>query len=94
MSAVITGLTDRLALWLAKVISAFGLMAVWLAMGREYSIGSSIVMMFRPLPANSLIDAYKVVVLPLPVGPHDRIMPCGRVTYRRSRPRYFSDMPS
>jgi hypothetical protein len=41
----------------------------------RYSAGSSMVMMFLPMVSRELIAAYRVVVLPAPVGPLTRIMP-------------------
>jgi len=51
---------------LAKVMSALGLISIWLASGSSASIGSSTVMTFRVKRSISLSMAYMVVVLPLP----------------------------
>ena len=62
---------------LAKVSSILALTWVWPMPGSSYSIGSSTVMMLL-LPASRRCKAaYKVVVLPEPVGPVTRMMPCG-----------------
>ena len=60
----------------ANVSLIFSWICVWLMPGSWYSIGSSTVMM---LVRSDLIDTsaeQSVVVLPLPVGPTTRIMPC------------------
>ena len=70
---------------LANVSFAFSLTCVWLTPGIWYSIGSSIVMMFVRPDLIEVIAELSVVVLPLPVGPTTRIMPCWwRRKYRTS----------
>ena len=59
----------------AKVMSASLLIWLWLMLSNVYSTGSSIVMMLRTCWSSSWIDAYSVVVLPLPVGPETMIIP-------------------
>ena len=44
--------------------------------GSWYSTGSSIVMMFELSVFNEVSAEQSVVVLPLPVGPTTRIIPC------------------
>ena len=50
-------------------MSASLLIWLWLMSSNMYSTGSSMVMMLRTCLSSSLIEAYRVVVLPLPVGP-------------------------
>ena len=66
---------DRSAL--AKVSPAFGLICTWLMPANWYSIGSSTVTMLTSGLWCQARRAYSVVVLPEPVGPVTRIMPCG-----------------
>src|SRR6266498_3469022 len=59
----------------AKLIPAAALTWVWLTFSNVYSIGSSIVVTFSATRSISLMEAYSVVVLPLPVGPATTTMP-------------------
>ena len=52
---------------------------IWFTPSRLYSTGSSVVISFFSGPTMALSAAYSVVVLPLPVGPVTRMMPCGLV---------------
>ncbi len=61
---------------LANVSLIFSLICVWLTPGIWYSIGSSIVMMLVFSDCTARSAELSVVVLPLPVGPTTRIMPC------------------
>ena len=61
----------------AKVISTLVLTCDWPIPSMKYSIGSSTVMMLRLLSLMRSSAAYSVVVLPEPVGPVTRMMPCG-----------------
>ena len=62
--------------------------------GNSYSIGSSTVMMLLA-PASSRCKAeYSVVVLPEPVGPVTKIMPCGCVTRSSKRRSTSPCMPT
>ncbi len=61
----------------AKVMPAASLIWIWLIDGNTYSTGSSIVVMLRSELLISVIEAYSVVVLPLPVGPAQMTMPNG-----------------
>ena len=86
---------------LAKVISALGLISIWLVCGSIASIGSSTVITFRVRRSMLLSMAYMVVVLPLPVGPQIRIIPEGVCRALRMmlfclalRPRSFSMYPA
>ena len=62
---------------LAKVKSIFGLTCVWPMPASSYSIGSSTVMMLPAAASRRCSAAYSVVVLPEPVGPVTKIIPCG-----------------
>ena len=62
---------------LAKSKSIFGLTWVWPTPASSYSIGSSTVMMLACAASSICSAAYKVVVLPEPVGPVTSTMPCG-----------------
>ena len=62
---------------LAKLKSILALTWVWPTPGSSYSIGSSTVMMLLPWVSRRCKPAYKVVVLPEPVGPVTKMMPCG-----------------
>ena len=64
---------------LAKVMSMRGLTCVWPTPARSYSIGSSTVRMFVVVALSIDSAAYRVVVLPEPVGPVTSTMPCGCV---------------
>ena len=57
----------------------FGCTAVWLNSSYTISIGSSIVVTLTSREAITLSAEYSVVVLPEPVGPVTRTMPCGRL---------------
>ena len=61
----------------AKLISTLPLTCVWPIPGSMYSTGSSMVRILRALSLISDRPAYRVVVLPEPVGPVTRIMPWG-----------------
>ena len=62
---------------LAKVSSILALTWVWPTPGSSYSMGSSTVMMLSRCAPSLCSAAYSVVVLPEPVGPVTRMMPCG-----------------
>ena len=62
---------------LAKVRSILAFTCVCPTPGNSYSIGSSTVMMLLCAASSWLRAAYSVVVLPEPVGPVTRMMPCG-----------------
>ena len=62
---------------LANVRSILAFTWVWPTPASSYSIGSSTVMILLPLVSKRCRPAYSVVVLPEPVGPVTRIMPCG-----------------
>ena len=57
--------------------STASLYCTWVMPGIVYSIGSSTVLMLMPSPRRSRMAEYIVVVLPLPVGPVIRTIPCG-----------------
>ena len=59
-----------------------------------YSTGSSIVLILHSLLFRYCRQAYKVVVLPVPVGPVTRIKPLGRVSRLLSFFKSAGDMPS
>lgn len=61
----------------ANVRPAWSLVWIWLMPGNTYSTGSSTVVMFLPAEFTSSSDAYRVVVLPAPVGPAQITMPNG-----------------
>ena len=63
---------------LAKLMPARSLSRTCRTSGIWYSTGSSTVMILRSLSFKALSVAYRVVVLPLPVGPVTRNMPLGR----------------
>ena len=65
---------DRSAL--ANVRLIFELICVWLTPGIWYSTGSSIVTMFVRSDRRAASADDSVVVLPEPVGPTTRIIPC------------------
>jgi hypothetical protein len=54
---------------IGKGYTRFIITCAWLMPARAYSTGSSTVMMFCSAVLISLIAVYRVVVLPLPVGP-------------------------
>ncbi len=62
----------------AKVMSTRGLTCVCPTPSSSYSIGSSTVRMLRSWPFSAERMAYSVVLLPEPVGPVTRMIPCGR----------------
>ena len=62
---------------LAKLMPACSLVWIWLMEGNTYSTGSSMVMMLRLGSSISVSEAYRVVVLPLPVGPAHSTIPNG-----------------
>ena len=62
----------------AKPMSSAACTWVWLKAGSIISIGSSIVQTLTSSVARLFSVEYSVVVLPLPVGPVTRMMPCGR----------------
>ena len=62
---------------MAKVRPICGFTWIWLTPSIWYSTGSSIVMIFRSGILMRFIALYSVVVLPLPVGPVTRKIPCG-----------------
>jgi hypothetical protein len=70
---------------LAKVRSILALTCVWPTPGSSYSIGSSTVMMLLRVASSRCSAAYSVVVLPEPVGPVTRMMPCGWAISRSKR---------
>ena len=61
----------------AKVSSMRGFTCVCPTPGKSYSMGSSTVMMLLCAASSRARLAYSVVVLPLPVGPVTKMMPCG-----------------
>ena len=61
----------------ANVRPTFGLTFTWLTPGRLISAGSSAVEMFVSSLLRMFRPVYSDTVLPLPVGPVTRIMPCG-----------------
>ena len=65
--------------------SACRLICIWLTAGNTYSTGSSIVITFSSLRLISASVAYRVVVLPEPVGPLHTIIPYGLRTIDRYR---------
>ena len=71
----VTTAFERMRRPLAKVSPVRALTCIWLIPSREYSIGSSTVTIDNSLLFNIFINVYKVVVLPLPVGPVAKIMP-------------------
>ena len=62
---------------LANVMSALALISIWLASGRWASIGSSTVITLCVKRSIWFSIEYRVVVLPLPVGPQTSTMPDG-----------------
>ena len=62
---------------LANVSPAFSFTFTWFIPFIVNSTGSSTVIIFNSFEFNSLSIEYKVVDLPLPVGPVTRIIPCG-----------------
>src|SRR5712692_7496599 len=79
---------------LAKLMSASLLIWLWLMLSNMYSTGSSIVMMLRTCWSSSWIEAYSVVVLPLPVGPDTIIIPYGECSIVWNRPYASLENPS
>ncbi len=67
----------------AKVSPTFGLTFTWLMPGSMISTGSSAVEMFVSSVLRMFRPVYSDTVLPLPVGPVTRIMPCGRASASR-----------
>ncbi len=61
----------------ANVRPAGSLIWIWLIVGKTYSTGSSIVTTLMSSLLIALNVAYKVVVLPEPVGPAQITMPYG-----------------
>ena len=66
---------------------------VWLIPGRSYSTGSSTVIILRSWRSICCSAAYRVVVLPDPVGPVTRIMPWGRDTSSSNSRLVLAAMP-
>src|SRR3990172_190064 len=62
----------------AKVIPILSWIATWLIPPISYSIGSSIVVMFRSTLLIRFRTLWRVVVFPEPVGPVTSRIPCGR----------------
>src|SRR5438445_10997496 len=62
---------------LANVRPALGVLWAWFNRGHWYSTGSSTVTMFLSVVLILYSVEYRVVVLPLPVGPLTRIIPYG-----------------
>ena len=60
-----------------NVTSISGLIWICIMPSMSYSTGSSVVIIFKPVTLIWLRQAYKVVVLPEPVGPVTRIIPLG-----------------
>ena len=79
---------------LAKVSSMRALTWVWPTPGSSYSTGSSTVMMLLWAESSRPRAAYSVVVLPEPVGPVTKMMPCGCATSRSKRANTSPCMPS
>ena len=79
---------------LAKSKSILGLTWVWPTPANSYSIGSSTVMMLLRVASKVCSAAYKVVVLPEPVGPVTKIMPWGCCTNEAKRCSVSPDMPT
>ena len=59
----------------------------------SYSTGSSMVSIFLSRVLMAVKQAYRVVVLPLPVGPVTNIMPCGFSIIRRRVSMFFLAIP-
>ncbi len=59
----------------------FGLTLTWLTPGRLISAGSSAVEMLVSSRFRMFKPVYSDTVLPEPVGPVTRIMPCGRARF-------------
>ena len=78
----------------AKSSLAVALAEVCLIMEVGYSTGSSRVMMLTDSVFRNCKIEYKVVVLPLPVGPVTRMRPSGRATMRFSAARCAWARPS
>ncbi|CRW98505.1 hypothetical protein PAERUG_P53_London_9_VIM_2_02_13_03224 [Pseudomonas aeruginosa] len=74
-------------------MSTLALTWVWPMPSRWYSIGSSTVRMFRVRSLSVVRLAYRVVVLPEPVGPVTSRMPCGLRTVSSISLRSRSLMP-
>ena len=79
---------------LAKVRSILALTWVWPTPESSYSMGSSTVKMFLVLASSCCKPAYKVVVLPLPVGPVTKTMPWGCSINLDSRVKFSPVMPT
>ena len=77
----------------AKSYPFWGSACVWVIPGMWYSIGSSIVTIFISDERIFLTKAYRVVVLPDPVGPVVRIMPFGFLSSFASSSRRFGSIP-
>ena len=61
--------------------------------GISYSIGSSTVRILRSRELIWLIPAYKVVLLPEPVGPVTKIMPWGLLIKSENKARFSAVIP-
>ena len=77
----------------AKVRPVWLLTWIWVVPSREYSIGSSMVMMDASDLFKRFRMVYRVVVLPEPVGPLARIMPYGLEMARSTRFKLASLKP-
>jgi hypothetical protein len=70
------------------------LICIWLIDGTTYSTGSSIVTMLRSGELSCAMAAYRLVVLPLPVGPAQMTMPNGERTMSLKMAYVSGGMPS
>ena len=78
----------------AKVIPTLEFTCVWPMPSTAYSTGSSTVKILRVPSFKLFRPAYKVVVLPEPVGPVTRIIPLGSANASFKILSVSSDMPS
>ena len=77
----------------AKLRSIAACTCIWLNDGSIISIGSSIVQTFTSLVASVFSVEYSVVVLPEPVGPVTRMIPCGLPVISAQRALSSSEKP-
>ena len=78
---------------LAKLSPILLFICTWLIRPIRYSTGSSTVIILLSCWFNSLNAPYSVVVLPEPVGPVTKTMPCGRFIMLRTRFNMCTGMP-
>ena len=78
----------------AKVTPTSVSIGIWIIPSMSYSTGSSVVISLSLILLSSVNDEYRVVVLPLPVGPVTSTIPLGRSMAARNFDIMSSSMPT